>query len=109
MKVCQTKAGKVWFCSQSLTTSTIGYDRSLICYNFADKSVHFNMPSFAGRVTCMAPNSVDPSILAFGSGDGLIKVWKTASSKSMFEYTTTWQKGFRGKDDYFSIKFETID
>ena len=54
------------------------------------------MPTFAGRVTCMAPNSVDPSILAFGSGDGLIKVWKTASSKSMFEYTTTWQKGFRG-------------
>ena len=44
----------------------------------------------------MASNSVDSSILALGSGDGLIKVWKTASNKAMFEYTTIFQKGFRG-------------
>jgi WD40 repeat protein len=61
-----------------------------------EKDIQFNLPTFAGRVTCMASNSVDPSILALGSGDGLIKVWKTASNKAMFEYTTIFQKGFRG-------------
>ena len=75
---------------------TIGYDRSLICYNLTEKDIQFNLPTFAGRVTCMASNSVDSSILALGSGDGLIKVWKTASNKAMFEYTTIFQKGFRG-------------
>ena len=72
-------------------------DRSLICYNLTEKDIQFNLPTFAGRVTCMASNSVDSSILALGSGDGLIKVWKTASNKSMFEYTHIFQKGFRGK------------
>ena len=79
---------------------TIGYDRSLVCYNLTEKDVHFNLPTYAGRVTCMASNAVDSSILALGSGDGLIRVWKTASSKSMFEYTTCWQKGFRGKRSF---------
>ena len=79
---------------------TCGYDRSLVCYNLPQNNIVFNLPTFAGRVTCMAPNSVDPSIIAFGSGDGLIKVWKTASNKSMFDYTTTYQKGFRGEIVY---------
>ena len=87
---------------------TIGYDRSLISYNLTEKDIQFNLPTFAGRVTCMASNSVDSSILALGSGDGLIKVWKTASTKSMFEYTTCFQKGFRGENCVLRVCIKEI-
>lgn len=40
----------------------------------------------------MAPNVVDPSILAIGGGDGQIRIWKTLSSKSAYDYNTIYQK-----------------
>ena len=40
----------------------------------------------------MAPNVVDPSILAIGGSDGQIRIWKTLSSKSAYDYNTIYQK-----------------
>ena len=51
------------------------------------------MPTFASKVTCVAKNPIDPSIIALGSGDGLIRVWKTNAAKVMFDFNTIWQKG----------------
>ena len=76
---------------QSLVYSC-GYDRSLVCFNFEQNELVFNMPTFASKIVCMATNSVDPSILAIGGGDGNIRVWKTASTKVMFDCNTIWQK-----------------
>lgn len=70
-----------------------GYDRSLVCYNLSKQALEFNLPTFANKITCMAVNPIEPSIIAFGSGDGLIKVWKSKATKNMFDYTTIWQKG----------------
>ena len=73
---------------------TCGYDRSLVCYRpgHLDHRLVFNLPTFASRITCMVQNVQDPSVLALGCGDGQIRIWKTNSNKSMYDYNSIWQK-----------------
>ena len=33
----------------------------------------------------MAPNPLDPRVLAIGSGDGLVRIWRTASPKALVD------------------------
>jgi gem associated protein 5 len=69
-----------------------GYDRSIVAFNVKANSLAFTLPAFASRIICMASNLVDPSILAIGAGDGVIRIWKTASTKAMFEVAVIYQK-----------------
>ena len=39
------------------------------------------MPTLNGFAYCLASNPIDPSIVAIGVGDGMIRIWKTGSSK----------------------------
>ena len=72
---------------------TSGYNRSLVCYDLAKDCLHYNLPNFASRVTCLASNVIDPGIIALGSGDGMIRVWKIGSNKSMFEHSSIMLRG----------------
>ena len=72
---------------------SVGYDRSLVCYNIVKDRLEFNLPTFSTRITCLASNPIDPSIIALGSGDGLIRIWKSGSNKSMFECLSVILKG----------------
>ena len=76
---------------------TCGYDRSLVCYALKKDAIFFKVPTFGGRILSLANNTVDPSILAIGSGDGQIRIWKTASSKSMFDWQGIWQRSSKAE------------
>ena len=71
---------------------TCGYDRSIVCFKPMQNQLVFNLPTFASRITCMVQNVQDPSIVALGSGDGQIRIWKMNSNKAMFDYSIIWQK-----------------
>ena len=71
---------------------TCGYDRSLVCYKPGKDQLVFNLPTFSSRITCMVQNVQDPSVLALGCGDGQIRIWKSNSHKTMYDYISIWQK-----------------
>ena len=49
---------------------TAGQDRSIVSYSSLYKKLDFNLPTFASWVYSLAPNAVDPTIIAAGAGDG---------------------------------------
>ena len=60
---------------------TNGQDRVLGVYNLISNRLLYNMPTLNGFAYCLATNALDPSIVALGAGDGLIRVWKTNSNQ----------------------------
>ena len=71
---------------------TTGQDRSVVSFNSSNRKLDFNLPTFASWVYALAPNNVDPTIIAVGAGDGQIRVWKTDSKTAMFDVNIIWQK-----------------
>lgn len=60
---------------------SVGHDRIVAVLQINSKRVLYSLPTLNGFSYCLASNPIDPSILAIGSGDGLIRVWKTGSQK----------------------------
>ena len=71
---------------------TAGQDRSVVSFSSRYKKLDFNLPTFASWVYALAPNNVDPTIIAAGAGDGQIRIWKTASKSAMFDVNIVWQR-----------------
>ena len=45
---------------------TVGYDRAVVSYDLEEDAIGFVLPAFASWVYCVAPNAVDPRVLAIG-------------------------------------------
>ena len=58
-----------------------GQDRIIPVYYLGSKSLLYSLPTLNGFAYCLASNPIDPSILAMGVGDGVIRVWKTGSQQ----------------------------
>ena len=78
--------------STGSSIQTSGQDRSVVSFSRDMQTLDFNLPTFAAWVYALAPNNVDPTIIAMGAGDGQIRIWKTASAKAKFEVNIIWQK-----------------
>jgi WD40 repeat protein len=65
---------------------SVGQDRTLTAYDLAAKQLAYSLPNLNGYVYCLAANPVEPSLLAVGVGDGLIRLWKLGSPQ-LFDLT----------------------
>ena len=78
--------------STGYSIQTAGQDRSIVSYSSLYKKLDFNLPTFASWVYALAPNSVDPTIIAAGAGDGQIRIWKKSSKTALYDVNVIWQK-----------------
>lgn len=49
------------------------------------------LPTLGGFVYSVSVSPKDPSVVAVGVGDGMIRVWKTRSTRSAYDISTLWQ------------------
>ena len=78
--------------STGYSIQTAGQDRSIVSYSSLYKKLDFNLPTFASWVYSLAPNAVDPTIIAAGAGDGQIRIWKKSSKTALYDVNVIWQK-----------------
>lgn len=69
---------------------TCGHDRTVTAYDLASSSVAFSLPTNPGWVHCIEASPIEPSLLAYGGGEGLIRVWKTGSKtkRGLYDVST---------------------
>ena len=71
---------------------TVGQDRTLVVYDLERTSLLCSLPTFAAWVYCLAANPVDPRVVAVGSGDGLIRVWRTGTPNVSLDCSVAWRQ-----------------
>ncbi|CAH0561332.1 unnamed protein product [Brassicogethes aeneus] len=55
---------------------TVGLDRNILNTSLTPKRTTLScLPTFGGPIHCISASPVDPNRVAFGSGEGIIKVW----------------------------------
>ena len=59
-----------------------GQDRIVPVFDLGARELLYSLPTLNGYVYCLAANPIDPSVLAVGVGDGMIRIWKTGSTRS---------------------------
>ncbi|XP_077975936.1 gem-associated protein 5-like [Styela clava] len=81
--------------SNSIVTTSM--DRQLLHWTIPSESASASrgpdwvLPTLGGFVYSISVSPKDPSMIAVGVGDGMIRVWKTRSPKSAYDITTLWQ------------------
>lgn len=72
-------------------------DRQILHFTIPDlvptqcKSPDWVLPTLGGFVYSLAVSLQDPSTLALGVGDGMIRVWKTRNPKSSYDIDVLWE------------------
>ncbi|XP_069679265.1 gem-associated protein 5 [Periplaneta americana] len=81
--------------TQSQIVWTTAQDRQLVACHWKTGNLIANIPTLGGFVYCIAACPLDPNRIAFGVGDGMIRVWDLSNSTTL-EITLLWQK-IKGK------------
>lgn len=71
---------------------SVGHDRSFVAFDMTENKLVYNLPAFTSWIYCLAENPIENSLLAIGAGDSQIRIWRTNSSKSMFDVTSVSNK-----------------
>lgn len=86
-------------CKENMMSShvvwTAAQDRQLVACYLQTGEVVANIPTLGGFVYCIAASPLDSSRIAFGVGDGTIRVWNLSNFTSL-EIVSLWQK-IKGK------------
>ncbi|XP_013417476.1 gem-associated protein 5 [Lingula anatina] len=78
------------------TLCTISMDRQIVVWSLRDLCSVQSIPTLGGFAYNIAASPVDPSRVAIGVGDQMIRVWNTGNPGNPYDYLLLWQ-GIRGK------------
>lgn len=67
---------------------SLGQDRQIVSFDLATEKLNYALPTMGGWVYDLALNPLDANVIAMATGDGLIRVWRTQSTKETFDTTT---------------------
>ncbi|TRY71553.1 hypothetical protein TCAL_05401 [Tigriopus californicus] len=67
---------------------SLGQDRQIVSFDLATEKLNYALPTMGGWVYDLALNPLDANVIAMATGDGLIRVWRSHSSKEAFDTTT---------------------
>ncbi|XP_015123769.1 gem-associated protein 5 [Diachasma alloeum] len=75
---------------------TTGQERQVICIVLKEEDdtwrIKYSIPTLSGYVYCISPCPLDTSRIAFGVGDGMLRVWNLSEPhKTTFDIITAWQ------------------
>uniref|UniRef100_F6ZHD7 Uncharacterized protein n=1 Tax=Ciona intestinalis TaxID=7719 RepID=F6ZHD7_CIOIN len=51
----------------------------------------WSLPTLGGFVYAMKVSPIDPTVIALGIGDGVIRIWRTSNPRNPFDITSLWQ------------------
>ena len=63
---------------------SVGQDRIVPAFDLGARRLLYSLPTLNGFAYSLASNPVDPSIIALGAGDGIVRIWRTAA-KQLFD------------------------
>ncbi|XP_076243068.1 gem nuclear organelle associated protein rigor mortis [Calliopsis andreniformis] len=88
-----------WRIKERLTIWTTAQDRRVICCGIKENNVELDYDIYTqgGYVYCIAACPLDTSLIAFGVGDAMLRLWNLSEAHdTSFSVTALWQK-IKGK------------
>nr|CAB3248745.1 gem-associated protein 5 [Phallusia mammillata] len=77
--------------SQHLVTTSMDRTVKFWSLDSLNSPPVWSLPTLGGFVYVISASPVDPSLIALGVGDGVIRVWKTKNPRNQFDVMVLWQ------------------
>uniref|UniRef100_H2YVE0 Uncharacterized protein n=1 Tax=Ciona savignyi TaxID=51511 RepID=H2YVE0_CIOSA len=77
----------------SSTIITTSMDRTIKHWSLdaPESPPTWSLPTLGGFVYSIAISPIDPSVIALGIGDGVIRIWRTTNPRNPFDISVMWQ------------------
>ncbi|XP_043490699.1 gem-associated protein 5 [Polistes fuscatus] len=81
--------------NNTITVWTSSLDRKIVCCNIKENcnEIEYDITSQGGYVYCLTSCPLETSLIAFGVGDAMLRIWNLSEQhKTSLDITTLWQK-----------------